>query len=128
MTTDTTPRYVCKGCGAESPTGIGYVAGSGRDTFPDPRPGCPGPHVEGSPPRLKCSLATVATCDPASPETGCQTYGCEGHAVELCPLPAAYRVTVEGDPWPLQYTCHAHRAVISGALPSAVVQSLAGDR
>lgn len=36
--------YICKKCGAQSPTGIGYAA-DGQTTFPDPAPGCPNLHA-----------------------------------------------------------------------------------
>lgn len=38
--------YICKSCGAQSPTGIGYVVTNGATTFPAPDPGCPGPHLD----------------------------------------------------------------------------------
>jgi len=39
-------RYICKLCGAESPTGIGYVLAPGNDSMirPTPWPKCPNPH------------------------------------------------------------------------------------
>lgn len=37
-------RYICKKCGAESPTGIGYVVADGQKQFPRPEMGCPNPH------------------------------------------------------------------------------------
>ncbi len=38
-------RFVCKTCGAETPTGIGYAV-TGAYTAPAPAPGCPGTHKE----------------------------------------------------------------------------------
>lgn len=38
-------RYICKGCGAESPSGIGYI-GPDSGPLPAPAPGCPNQHVE----------------------------------------------------------------------------------
>jgi hypothetical protein len=35
--------YICKGCGARSPAGIGYAA-NGQTDFPESDPHCPGPH------------------------------------------------------------------------------------
>lgn len=37
--------FVCKKCGAQSPTGIGYVANEQTD-FPAPRKGCPNEHAD----------------------------------------------------------------------------------
>jgi hypothetical protein len=40
----TATRYCCKTCGAESPTGIGYVV-HGDDALPAPAAGCSGLHA-----------------------------------------------------------------------------------
>ena len=37
--------FVCKRCGAQSPTGIGY-AGNGQTDFPAPRKSCPNDHAD----------------------------------------------------------------------------------
>lgn len=37
-------RYVCKYCGAEGPTGIGYLVHH-DEMLPPPKPGCPGAHA-----------------------------------------------------------------------------------
>lgn len=44
MTTATPARYVCKGCGAESPTGIGY-ASTVAGPMPAPGEGCQNSHA-----------------------------------------------------------------------------------
>ena len=44
-TTDTPARYLCKKCGAESPTGIGYAASSSY-VFPAPAANCPNLHMD----------------------------------------------------------------------------------
>jgi hypothetical protein len=100
-------RYVCKVCGAESPTGIGYVAGSGRVSFPDPDPTCPNPHLWGDIPKGQaCTLAAVFLCDPyaagAPPQCG---RGCVGHLAPVCDRPAVHRVTHGTGQ---QYACADH--------------------
>ena len=42
--TETTARYICKNCGTESATGIGYAASSDY-RFPAPAANCPNPHM-----------------------------------------------------------------------------------
>jgi hypothetical protein len=109
----TAPRYVCKGCGAETPVGIGYVAGSGRVSFPDPRPGCPNPHVSPDVPKGEsCSLARVVICDPEAPDApvGCGR-GCVGHLAPACDAPAVHRVTVGRHS--LQYACADHAGIVA---------------
>ena len=41
---ETPARYLCKGCGAESPAGIGYAV-SVPSALPAPAPDCPHPHA-----------------------------------------------------------------------------------
>jgi hypothetical protein len=125
---DTPPaRYVCKGCGAESPTGIGYVAGSGRVSFPDPRPGCPNPHLSADVPKgQSCSLVRVVTCDPCEPAgPGCRRR-CVGHLASVCDAPAVHRVTVGH--WQQQYACAdpAHVVALVGDLSALAYDQVLG--
>lgn len=62
MTLDDSPRFVCKGCGGESPTGIGYVQ---LHPGPLPRPvaACPNPHAH-----APASVLHPSPNDPPAPD------------------------------------------------------------
>jgi hypothetical protein len=51
-------RYLCKACGGESPTGIGYVQ-TMPAPLPEPDQDCPNPHAE---PPLMCEYCGRDGC------------------------------------------------------------------